>query len=164
MAAGAGTYEIRLEAIRKFGGELLLSFLKTRAEGCPLNPDDLSDGFIGQTFLTELADLDSFRHQFLQTGEELVELRLVADDILDKRSRIDESVHERYFFTVIVADRHIQREDVSGSMEFTVIAHAVAEPPLITGTHAAIVILLTLPEIGAPGIEFLVFLWGNFEP
>ena len=52
--------------------------------------------------MTELANLHCFRHQLVQTLKELVELGLVADDGLDSRSRIDESVEKSDFVSVFI--------------------------------------------------------------
>ena len=92
MAAGAGTYNIRLEAVRKLGGELLLGLLKTRAEGCPLDPDDLGDSFVCQTFLTELADSLCLRHQLVKALEQHLQFGLVTDDLFNGRGGVSQIV------------------------------------------------------------------------
>ena len=109
-AAGAGTYKIRLEAVGIFRGELLLGLRKTRAEGCPLNADDLSDGLVGQTFLAELSDILCFRHQLVQTGKELVELGLVTNNIFNRRRSVGQRIQRRARVTVFILSRIIEGE------------------------------------------------------
>ena len=84
-ASGAMHY---LEAVWEFRGELFLCFLKAGQKCCALDADNLGNRLIGQTILTEYADLYSFRHEFVQADKELVELGLVADDLFNRRRRI----------------------------------------------------------------------------
>ena len=96
------------------------------------------------------------RHELGQTFQELLHQNLIKDDIVQVGFRTGKSVQQTDVVTLVVGGGRIKRKDVTGCMEFTVVAHAVAEPPLISGAHAAVMILLTLPEIGAPCIELLV--------
>lgn len=80
MAAGAGTYKIRLEAVREFCGELFLGFLETGQKRGALDADNLSSRLVGQTVLTKFANLNGLWHELVQTLKKLVELSLVADN------------------------------------------------------------------------------------
>ena len=159
-----GTYKIRLEAVRELGSELGFGFLQPGSEGGALDADDLGDFLVSQFFLTELSDLYRFRHQFIQPIKELVQLGLVSDDLFDGRCRVLQHVEQGDLVAVVVAGGHVQRKDVAGSMELAVIAHTVAKPPLISGAHAAVMILLPLPKVGPPVVEFLVLLRCDLEP
>ena len=135
-AAGAGTYKIRLEAVGIFRGELLLGFFNTGAEGRSLDADDLGNCFIGQTLQAESSDFPRFRHQLVQTGKEMVELSLVADDLFDRRCSVGQRIQRRARITVFVLRRVVEGDVVSRTTEFTGQAICVAEPELILRADA----------------------------
>lgn len=69
--------------------------------------DNLCDDFIGEPILTKLADLPYFRHELLQTLEELVQLRLLGKHLPNKRSVVRNVIGERSF---AVRQRVVKRD------------------------------------------------------
>ena len=164
-ATGAvGTYKIRLEAVRILSSELGLSLLQPGPEGSALDADDLGNGLVGQSLLPEPADLNGLRHQLVKTLIELIELGFVADDFFNGRCRVLQHVERGDLIAVVAAGRHIQRENVAGSVVLAVIAHSVTQPPFTSGAHAAVMILLPLPKVGPPNIKLFVLLRGYLKP
>ena len=164
MAAGAGTYKIRLEAVRVFRSELLLDLLKTRAEGRSLDADDFGNGLVGQPLLAEPPDFLCLRHQLVQTGKELVELCFIADNIFYRRCIVGESIQRRARVTVFILSRIIEGDVVACTTEFTVQAVGVAEPELVFRAGALAVGLMTLTESVVKTSVLHVDFFGYFHP
>ena len=68
------------------------------------------------------------------------------------------------FIAILIRNRHIQREGIAGCVEFTVLTHAIAEPPFTAWTHTAVMILFTLSEVGTPAVKFLILFRIDLEP
>ena len=153
-----------LETVRELCGELFLCLLEAGQESRPLDPNNLGDGLVRKALLTELPDLDCFRHQLVQMPKELVKLGHIAESTFNGRSRILKDIQKADLIAIVVCDGRIERKGVAGGMKFAVLTHAIAEPPFTAWTHAAVVILFPFPEISAPAVEFLILFRADLEP
>ena len=148
------------EPVREFLRECLLGLIKSGPEGRPFDADDFCDGFIGETFLAQLADLLSFRHQLLQAGEQLIQLRLLGKHLFNERSVVRNVVGER---SLAVRQRIVKR-DGRVVVELAVEAVAVAQPPFAARAEAFAAILHTLPKRSAVPVIFAILVLGDLVP
>lgn len=161
MAAGAILY---LKKIGILGGELFLGFLQAGEKCGALDADDLSDSFVGQTFLPELTDLQGLWHQCIQTLKKLVQFGLVADDRFNGRHRVLQYIQRRADIAVIILIRVIKGKHITGATEFAVVTVAVAKPELILGADTPTMRLVALAESVVVASMVSIIILGNLHP